>query len=117
VKLAVNSLFFGGSEMHNVVDEDTNVEFASLPNDIEAYLWLAAMRTRIESGSLPPMSAAELRGVDERLSTFEDNLHSLGAETIRAALRRWFPVQDDARIGDQGLLDRLAALRKRVDEA
>ena len=113
----MKSLFFGDSQAHNVVDEDTEVEFASLSNDIEAYLWLAAMRTRIESGSLPPMTERELRGVGERLSGLEDNLPSVGAEAIKVALRRWFPRQADARLGDQHLLDRLAALRRRVGEA
>jgi hypothetical protein len=127
MKLAVKSWFTGGielpdspsgrSEVHNVVDEDSGVEYASLENDIEADLWLAAMRTRIESGLLLPMSAAELRGADERLSVLEDNLASVGPENIREALRRWFPRQGDTRIGDEGLLDRLAALRGRVDEA
>ena len=121
MKLAVRSMFLGGIEVagdpssgptsrHLVVDEQSGWEFASFDSKIEAESWLAAMRSQLESVPMPPMSQAELRLLEQKLSACEDE----EAERLKQYLPLLFALDMEARIGDERLRQRFAALRKRA---
>jgi len=129
MKFRIDSLIFGGVQAdtgpeqgstgrHTIVEEQSGAEIATFDNDIEAELYLAAMRTRLESGQLPPLSEAQLketRGYLDELEKWASRGESEG--TIRRWLDNCRESGTDRRILDAALRARIDALRKRIDSA